>query len=203
MKIKIHQGPRLTTPSAAWRRAVDGRHGRACGSGSIGAPRAHRFLAWQILHATLMCGLRRVSQLSRCGQARWNDVVEHALCQVPVCADAGIHEGILHILLECPVAQRMTAWVCSLWTAVVGGRTPPRSAAVSLLGDRRAWDPGGGGLCELWYIVSWLPYSSCGMCGARHGSTAARPLRVLWWLPLLFICENASGMIRYAPTRLP
>ncbi len=80
-------------------------------------------------------------------------MVEHAFCQVPVCADAGIHEGILHICSECPVAQRVTAWVGSLWAAVVGGRTPPRSAAVFLLGDRRAWDPGGGGLCELWGIV--------------------------------------------------
>lgn len=117
------------------------------------APRAHRFLAWQVLHATLMCGLRRVAQLARRGLARWADVEEHAFCRVPGCADARVHESIQHVFLDCPVARQVTMWVCDLWAAVTGGQPPPRSVAVFLLGDRRQWDPGGVGLCELWGIV--------------------------------------------------
>ena len=96
-----------------------------------------------------MCGLRRVAQLARRGQARWCDVEGHAFCHAAACAGARVHEGILHVFLECPVAQRVTAWVGSLWSAVAGGRAPPRTAAVFLLGDRGAWDPGTPGLRDL------------------------------------------------------
>ncbi len=58
-------------------------------------------------------------------------MVEHAFCQVPVCADAGVHEGILHIFLECPVAQQVTAWVCSLWAASVFSELLPLTRAAS------------------------------------------------------------------------
>jgi hypothetical protein len=114
----------------------------------VPAPRAHRFLAWQILHATLMCGLRYASHLGR-----WQDVREHAFCQLPGCAEGGACDSISHIFLECPIAQRVTAWVCQLWSAVTEGQPPPCSAAVFLLGDRGVWDPGGAALRDLWDVV--------------------------------------------------
>ena len=55
------------------------------------APRAHRFLAWQVLHATLMCGLRRVAQLARRGLARW----------APVCHLIRMRQKELRIALVC------------------------------------------------------------------------------------------------------
>ncbi len=113
--------------------------------------------------------------------------MEHTFCQVPVCADAGIHEGILHIFLECPVAQRVTAWVCSLWAAVVGGRTPLAPRRCSSLGTGGRGIPGGADCASCEVLLGWLPSSSLPFFfffGARHGSVAARPLRVLWWLPL-------------------
>ena len=114
----------------------------------VPAPRQHRFLAWQVLHATLMCGLRYASQLTR-----WQDVTQHAFCHQPGCAAAGEHDSISHIFLECPVAQRVTAWLCRLWSAVTGSQPPPRTVAVMLLGDRAQWDPGGSALQDLWDIM--------------------------------------------------
>jgi hypothetical protein len=82
-----------------------------------------------------------------------------ACCASPRCG-AGTFETCQHLFLACPDAAAAADWLLDLWAAVVGpsGVRPPRTAAVLLADDHRAWQPAGDALCALWTAlrVSWL-----------------------------------------------
>lgn len=115
----------------------------------VPAPRAHRFLAWRVLHGSLPCAARLASwQAPRRSTAR-----AESYCHHPGCAAEGQPETITHVLMDCPVARQATAWACRLWAAATRRPAPPCTAAVFLAGDRRAWSPGDPALQDLWDIV--------------------------------------------------
>jgi exonuclease III len=112
----------------------------------VPAPRQHRLLAWQVLHAVLPCRARLAAWDAGAGGGRVRGL--HAgRCHRPGCDG---YETLTHVFLECEVARLVTGWAGDLWQAVTGLPPPPRTVPVFLAGDRRAWDPGGGGRAEFW-----------------------------------------------------
>ena len=100
--------------------------------------RAHRALAWQLLHGALLPRAARVAYDDRLGAV-------DGVCTHPACMS--VPETITHALLECPLAVSVTTWLCDLWDAVTGGgNRPPRTTAVLLGDDQRAWQPRDGSL---------------------------------------------------------
>jgi len=95
--------------------------------------RAQRSWAWQLLHGAL---------LPRAALVSYNTSLP---CEDGFCTHPGCHrvpETITHALLDCPLAIRVTTWLCDLWDAVTGGgNRPPRTGAVLLGDDQRAWQP--------------------------------------------------------------
>lgn len=155
------QRPALPPWAPLWRRL----HGAL-------APREHRFTAWRLLHGVLPgCGASVAlvarhsgsvvaARASASGNADGGDGGSAGDCRRPQCAAAHHVEGIAHGMLECPVAAAVWQWVADLWAASApragsgdAARAPPRTAAVLLIGDRRAWDPGGPDLRDRWDVV--------------------------------------------------
>jgi hypothetical protein len=68
-------------------------------------------------------------------------------CTHPHCLN--VPETITHALIHCPLAASVTTWLCDLWDAVTGGgNRPPRTVAVLLGDDQRAWRPRDVGLWQ-------------------------------------------------------
>ena len=113
------------------------------------APRAHRFLAWRVLHAALPCAgwlasRQRPVTFAAAGGRAGSPHCHHVMCDGQV-------ETLSHVLLECPVAQQVTGWACRLWQAITQQQPPPRSVQVFLAGDHSVWLPGQH--AELWHIL--------------------------------------------------
>jgi hypothetical protein len=102
----------------------------------VPAPRAHRFLAWRLMHAALPCAARVTAWRRPCTRREG----EQRCCHHAACAAAAVPETLSHIFLDCPVAREVTAWACNLWAAVTREPPPPRTAAVFLAAQRNAWD---------------------------------------------------------------
>ena len=80
--------------------------------------RSHRYLAWQVLHATLPCGaLKAYRAISRSYPQEQHDrLLGEADC--PNCP--GVVESIFHQLYLCPLAKRVWDWVIRVWEEVSG-----------------------------------------------------------------------------------
>ena len=102
--------------------------------------RAHRHLAWQLLHGTVRCGAFRafIDIQKRVTQSP-AAVKETAACPRPGCQ--GEHETITHMLFSCPTAARVWQWVLDTWVAITDLPAPPLSLAVLLADDQRQWSP--------------------------------------------------------------
>lgn len=159
------------------------------------APREHRFVAWRLLHGVLPgCGAAMAVATRRgdlgaamSGGGRTpgsgGDIRSAGDCHRPACAAAQCLEGIAHAMLECPVAATVWQWVADVWAAAApgggsgggGAAGPPRTAAVLLLGDRRAWDPGGPHMRDRWDALrlAALFYLSRCLGAARAAPSAA------------------------------
>lgn len=160
------------------------------------APRQHRFTAWRLLHGVLPgCGASAalVARRSSSGAAAraaagvsgsGGDTDTAGYCCRPECAVARCLEGIAHGMLDCPVAAAVWQWLIDVWAAAApsggsgGGApgAPPRTAAVLLLGDRRAWDPGGPELRHRWDSMRLAAtfYLSRSLGAARAAPVAAQ-----------------------------
>jgi hypothetical protein len=92
--------------------------------------------AWSILHGKLGCNafLHHVQRRS--------PAIAHPcsnLCLSPACAAARHVETLSHAFLDCVDAAPAMDWLCATWAALTLQAAPPRSAAVLLADDLRAW----------------------------------------------------------------
>ena len=95
--------------------------------------RGDRGFGWQLLHGALL------PRAARCAYSIGEDP-EPGHCPYPTCDH--IPETITHVLLDCPLARRVTRWLCDLWAAVAGeANRPPRTPAVLFGDDQRSWQP--------------------------------------------------------------
>ena len=102
-------------------------------------PTLHRpfvITAWRLAHGQLGCNAflhyvqRKVPAItSPCSN----------LCGSPACAELGRIETLTHAFMECPDMAPAIDWLCQAWAALTGQAAPPRSAAVLLGDDLRAW----------------------------------------------------------------
>jgi hypothetical protein len=96
------------------------------------APRAHRFLAWRVMHGALPVEAR----LAAWGGPARTSPGHLGACHRTACA--GQPETITHALLSCPAARAAWQWAAGLWSAVSGLPPPPLTARV-LLGGATQW----------------------------------------------------------------
>jgi exonuclease III len=119
--------------------------------GSRELPRDSRVTAWRALHACLYSGVFAAYVFRR--------PVAEARCAAEGC-HAHAFETLPHMFLQCPCVSEAADWLLSLWEAIAGaGQRPPRTAAVLVADDQRAWAPeGGAAMRGLWTAlrVSWL-----------------------------------------------
>ena len=92
--------------------------------------------AWRLTHGQLGCNAflhhvqRKVPTItSPCSN----------LCGSQGCSGLGRIETLTHAFLECPDMAPAADWLCEAWAALTGRAAPPRSAAVLLADDLRAW----------------------------------------------------------------
>ena len=139
--------------SPVWRRLAD-----------IELDRAHRVLAWRILHNSLYCGAFML-------RARRTDAAGVA-CPHHCCA--GVVQSLSHLFLTCPLASTVWAWLREIWASISGGTRPPAALSVLLADDGRVWHPPPR-LCALWtrLRLAVLHALWSASCQARHGQVPA------------------------------
>jgi hypothetical protein len=184
-------GPERRRPAAPWAAHFDDPAGGVSGPEGLPwagvwarlhrtpAPRAHRFLAWRVLHAALPCAAWVESRGRSGAGAAAGGRAARARCLHEACAAAGCPETITHIFMHCPVAQQVTGWAGRLWEAVTQQPPPPRTVHVWLAADRAAWRPGEH--AELWHMlrVSVLYFLWTARCTGRGEGRALPALAVV------------------------
>ena len=102
--------------------------------------RSHRYLAWQVLHATLPRGtVRAYRAISRSypQERQYHCLLGEADC--PNCP--GVVESIFHQLYFCPVARKVWDWVIRVWEEVSGQPVPDLGPCELLLGHDGPFRP--------------------------------------------------------------
>ena len=133
----------------------------------LGLDRQHRLVAWQILHAAIPCGAHTAyTQLRRTEPGQIDALLDSAMC--PHCLPERRPETLSHMLLHCPVATQIWAWVGQLWAAYSGATAPPLSAAVLLADDQRDWQPASH--CQ----ATWTQLRIATLTAIRNGANSKR-----------------------------
>lgn len=124
-------------------------------------------MAWQILHAAIPCGAHTAyTQLRRTEPSQIDALLDSAMC--PHCLPERRPETLSHMLLHCPVAAQIWAWVGQLWAAYSGAAAPPLSAAVLLADDQRDWQPASHSQ------ATWTQLRIATLTAIRNGANSKR-----------------------------
>ena len=133
----------------------------------LGLDRQHRLVAWQILHAAIPCGAHTAyTQLRRTEPGQIDALLDSAMC--PHCLPERRPETLSHMLLHCPVATQIWAWVGRLWAAYSRAAAPPLSAAVLLADDQRDWQPASHSQ------ATWTQLRIATLTAIRNGANSKR-----------------------------
>ena len=127
--------------------------------------RPGRVVAWRLLHGKLFVGAfnRHIPR----------GTPESHLCPHAACQDQ--LASLRHVMLSCPVSQRVWQWLAAIWTAVTQQPAPPLHADLLLADDRRGpWQPAAG-LDSLWQRLCLLVITRLweAYCRARTRPTHA------------------------------